>query len=388
MSLAVAPSSRSAPVTPWGILLAAGSLPVAESPRSSDMQYRPYPPYSKKWLDMAWDSEQQNAGQFQLLRQARLLMESDGGEAGTARLESMKLSSTMPTDESIRQLLKPLNSMRNLANVVSDGAIFSHLNGNDTEGIARARDNFNIADCVRQTPYIVSQLVAAGIDALGCYNLNIMASAFRLTGPNSAAPREQVKQTIAWLLDERPIRESWRKAFENELGNPPETGGKASTRIATWDAAESAHDLPLLMRACDLQSLPESNALVKQCGPRITAISADRLFVTEFRVLAERRMTAIDLAMQLYRADHHSAFPKSLDELVPDYLAAIPRDPFSSNNAAIGYQMLAWPDGIKRPVLFVETGPDFKLDAEPRVGWYSHGKDQVRQYRDLTLPTH
>jgi hypothetical protein len=39
----------------------------------------------------------------------------------------------------------------------------------------------------------------------------------------------------------------------------------------------------------------------------------------------------------LYRADHGGAFPKTLTELVPKYLPAIPSDPLSNPGATLGY---------------------------------------------------
>jgi hypothetical protein len=48
-------------------------------------------------------------------------------------------------------------------------------------------------------------------------------------------------------------------------------------------------------------------------------------------------MTAIALAVALYRADHDGRFPDDLNALVPEYLSQIPLDPFSKTNSAIQY---------------------------------------------------
>src|SRR5690606_25372409 len=88
-------------------------------------------------------------------------------------------------------------------------------------------------------------------------------------------------------------------------------------------------------------------------GPRYAQVwfslyrsTYDRSHETLFRMLADRRMTAVSLAIQLYRADHGD-WPASLDQLVPDYLSAIPADPFPADGAPIGYEILAdaRPDG-------------------------------------------
>ena len=45
-------------------------------------------------------------------------------------------------------------------------------------------------------------------------------------------------------------------------------------------------------------------------------VHLDRYLETSFRVTGERRMAAVSLAAQLFRADH-ARWPSTLDELVP-----------------------------------------------------------------------
>ncbi len=56
-----------------------------------------------------------------------------------------------------------------------------------------------------------------------------------------------------------------------------------------------------------------------------------------FTYLARRRMAATALAILLFEADHGQR-PATLAELVPDYLPAVPIDPFSAEGATIQYQ--------------------------------------------------
>ena len=53
------------------------------------------------------------------------------------------------------------------------------------------------------------------------------------------------------------------------------------------------------------------------------------------------------------------------------YPPPVPNDPYQSDNAPIAYKIIphGWPDGKDRPVLFVDSGPDFHLNSEPRLGW-------------------
>lgn len=54
-------------------------------------------------------------------------------------------------------------------------------------------------------------------------------------------------------------------------------------------------------------------------------------------MLANRRIAAIMLAMRLYEVDHQGNLPESLSQLVPDYLPAIPMDPFDPSGGTIRY---------------------------------------------------
>ena len=44
--------------------------------------------------------------------------------------------------------------------------------------------------------------------------------------------------------------------------------------------------------------------------------------------------------MQLYRAERNGTFPKSLKELVPKYLTAVPTDPMSMASRPLGYAVI------------------------------------------------
>jgi hypothetical protein len=69
-----------------------------------------------------------------------------------------------------------------------------------------------------------------------------------------------------------------------------------------------------------------------------------------FHGSARRRMAAVALAIRLYELDHGS-LPEQLEQLVPGYLAAIPRDPFAEDSGRIKYRPTA-----SLPVLY-SIGP-------------------------------
>jgi hypothetical protein len=64
--------------------------------------------------------------------------------------------------------------------------------------------------------------------------------------------------------------------------------------------------------------------------------SLHRAAQQDYKILADRRMTAVALACRLYALDHDGRLPVFLSELVPEYLPAVPTDPLTTGNP-IGY---------------------------------------------------
>ena len=75
---------------------------------------------------------------------------------------------------------------------------------------------------------------------------------------------------------------------------------------------------------------------------------SDRL---HFQHLTWRRLAATGLAVRLHRA-RHGHLPRTLDELVPEYLPRIPTDPFAADGRTIAYS----PDGD--PPIVYSIGSD------------------------------
>ena len=70
---------------------------------------------------------------------------------------------------------------------------------------------------------------------------------------------------------------------------------------------------------------------------RIFMSSFSRALVLHFRAIANRRLAATALAVRLYELDNGQR-PAALAALVPDYLDAVPRDPFTADDRALGYK--------------------------------------------------
>jgi hypothetical protein len=64
---------------------------------------------------------------------------------------------------------------------------------------------------------------------------------------------------------------------------------------------------------------------------------SEGLLQVHYKNLAFRRMAAVALAIRLYEVDH-GARPRMLAQLVPQYLAAVPQDPYAADGRTIGYR--------------------------------------------------
>jgi hypothetical protein len=104
-----------------------------------------------------------------------------------------------------------------------------------------------------------------------------------------------------------------------------------------------------------------------------------------WRVAMDRRLAAVGLAVQLYRAEH-DRWPASMDELVPKYLPQVPRDPMAADGSGLRYLLVrgGLPGGGDRPLAY-SAGPDGAFGTAnppvlPNYGWMTSTGDQ---WRDL-----
>jgi len=122
-----------------------------------------------------------------------------------------------------------------------------------------------------------------------------------------------------------------------------------------------------------------------------------RTLIQHARVVAHRRMTAVSLAAQLYRADHGGAWPESIEALVPKYLPALPQDPLASDGGPLRYMLVkgVLPGGGDRPVVYSagdngtwDTVDATGLGATPLFGWHGWRDEYVDLTRwQLPAPT-
>ena len=233
-----------------------------------------------------------------------------------------------------------LNKCRAVANELGDAAQYRGLSGDLPAALGFLNDLLDLGEKLRAPPLdervFLHELVASGIDAVACDRAMIVAPALADAGD---APAADVARLIARLL-------------------------------TTPDVAAAI--------------------AVARTDPR----GADRAILTFERILAERRMTAISLACQLYRRDK-SAWPAKADDLVPAYLPSIPLDP-ADEKLPIGYALIAkgLPDGGDRPLVYSREesrdGLAYRTD-EPQYAFYvfdgsslpSRVQKRSGQFRDV-----
>jgi len=276
-------------------------------------------------------------------------------------------------------LLPHLNDQRSLANVSRAASTYERLRGNDAEALEYLRDVLAIADASDAQPVMIGHLVAAGVRAVATHEIGAMAPGLTIRdgkGANGAATSDQVRGTIRALLDETRSEAGFRQGLRGErvlqldtsrmladrkldlntvmgttsggragFGAPPMPRGMILT-----DALIMARQTTDLLKAYDASpdyqafklNAPPVPAAVRN-NPKLHLLVAilmpayDRFVIQQYRGKADRRLAAVSLALRLYAADHAGKYPAKLDELVPQYLPAIPKDPFAAGDKPLGY---------------------------------------------------
>lgn len=400
----------------WTLQVKAAGIAVrtgVSSPSASNDEYRDFPPFPGYWMKRAAASEAAHGQVFALARQARQLPRAQiRGALSRPAVGAIVWPTT-------------LNQARHLANTLKDGALYAHVQGDDVEAVERVRDELHVERSLHADPTLVSQLVGVGIGASANSAAQAIAPGLRLEKPGT---RQAVRGLIADLLDESA---DWR-GFE---------AGLRGERVIVddyvdWMAQESWFTRPMadmeavrrnryyaaLIELAPTPNWPAASAaidripgqqarnnalLASMTGPprRPTVprysrfLMSDqwesglsRYFLTHFRCVADRRMTAVSLAAQLYRADH-GRWPPGMEELAPAYLPKIPVDPYRADGGPLTYvlEKLPAPLAGDRPLVYCEDHERaMGITAEPMYGFQSSTFGRIPsglkpgQYRDLS----
>ena len=299
---------------------------------------------------------------------------------------------------------------RRLSKLLGTAVLYHHVAGDDFQSMQRLQQfDFQALHVTGRQLCLIQLLTHTGMFAAVAYSVEQIAPTLQIgsaeNAPQRASPK-QVRALIASLLAEDEIRESWRQAFYferlfsvNSVKDPV-----ANIRLVFGPASR----IPLLTYGIipalqhDALFTLDFNARVSEAGvslnypqtmrempvypamggiqrmahftSRIMLPSFDRTTVLYFRGIALRRMAALALALRLYEVEHGNR-PATLEALDPDYLPAIPLDPFAAENTPIRYL----PDA-PHPLLYSIN--DDEIDDGGRVTLNGKG-DVYREKSDL-----
>lgn len=288
-------------------------------------------------------------------------------------------------------LLPHISSQRALSKYLCSAALYSHERRNDAEAIELLRDTLRCSDAVAQdSTLLVAHIVSLAISGIAARAVEDLAPTLRVDGGSALlasrdgiASRAQVRALITELLDERPRRAAALRAYYWER--------MAQLDIIQWLYLGPLGQTPWLLRFAfgpawllDAIGMMDRSTAFAEASQAPNWPAAKDLFPTEpeldsgfdrlvqlmssilwpalersikscFHALTKRRMAATALAIRLFELDHGRR-PERLNQLVPEYLPALPVDPFADAGGTFGYR----PDGPS-PILY-SVGPDGKDD--------------------------
>lgn len=291
-----------------------------------------------------------------------------------------------------RQLLPRTSAAYSISEILLLAAEDAYARSDDGPMIEDIRDLLQLQKGIDSYyPVPVTHMVALGIGGRATLAVRRSAMNLRITGdPTTGATRKQIMALIADLLDERSLRENSSRAFFGEAAMFLDAAPYEAHRLhpaAAWllkPMYKSDAESTAAINISNAQAIGQSNWPAVQAGlkselhrdesllesfvhPMFRVISYDPGVWPKmhFQHLAERRIAALMLALRLYQHDHGDALPASLAELVPQYLSAIPADPFDPATKPLRYLPLHDP-----PILYSvgENGTDDGGSVKPMSG--------------------
>jgi hypothetical protein len=335
-------------------------------------------------------------------------------------------------------VLEPdLAQQRTLAYLLRISALAAHEEGNDARVVRHVREMLCISRAADSSPTLVAHLVSLSIAGLATQvavevmpDLHLAASGERTTDDAGPVARAEVQRLIVELLDERATTEGFRHAIRGErvsmydaavcIGTGASVGyskpGVRAPAEPSWGPVRrylakpfiySNAEMALRLTTAQLDAIgaPSWPAfrstredVAAEIGDRnpyvliasLMAPALDRAVIAHYCGLAGRRMAAVALACRLYQLDHGGRLAASLEQLVPDYLPCVPRDPLAAGDAPLHY--LA---NRARPIIYsvgenerddggVEADP--KLPRKKTIGFSDEVRYLTRQPRPLAEP--
>ncbi len=262
-------------------------------------------------------------------------------------------------------LLPHLNPARHLATLSRAAAIHAAHRGDHAAAIEHVRDIQAIGRSLDDgNTFLITHLVRIGIDVLAAELAAELARDLQVAGvavhpatrpAHTPASREQVVQLIASLIDDGPRRASLHNALQGERAAQVDIGMNVAKRARVvqpaiqLDMIGLAREGDQVIAAAAAANVPMSKNLAPNPptidGPRVTAHvvsesirpALGRAVTVSQRATTQSRLAALALAIRLYQLDHAGQRPAALDALVPDYLPALPLDPYAANGQPLRY---------------------------------------------------
>jgi len=317
------------------LYLRAAEMRKPLSPAETNLEYSDFPPFPKAWQEASEAAWEANGPMRDLVRQARSLNHAQ-----------------WPDDPQTGYL----NLLRGLTNEIADAALHESVHHRAAAAIEFVRDELHLASLLDPKPSrsLLRVLVSAGINASACNRLMVITSDVPLTKDDKNSVDLNVgvaRQLVTELLEQRDANQQMIELL----------GPKGSPE---WSKTNQ---------------------------------SPERILETINRCNADRTLAAMSLACHLYQFDK-GAWPTSLEQLVPNYIAKVPLDPWGDGRQTFGYVLIkgGLPDGKDRRLVYdrcySRDGMFYRID-EPQYGFYvSDGSNlppiqrkQGGQFRDVTL---
>jgi hypothetical protein len=280
-----------------------------------------------------------------------------------ARQAASRPAASWGSRDSSQAIRKRGMPQRNLAKLLCWAAVYSHANGDDREALSlvgdllaqsRAMDSGPMTFMTRRYSMLMEGEAVSAVR-------RISNDLWIDPGSSKAATRQQALDITTLLLDDAHYHSvdvrSWfalradrlevLRQIRQYLTNPVDLALEPMYRIDLLRtfaylgdearAAEQIHCPPASTYAPPDDGGYINSPLYLMTRPS-EAIIARRTGIEQFyRATIVRRVAAVKLAIRLYQLDHTGAHPATLDQLVPEYLPAVPRDAMAADDRPLGY---------------------------------------------------
>ena len=367
--------------------------------------FPPVPPYPPAWLAMADAAVAADGRSLSLARAARARPGIDW------RLE-------IPTPASGVGYPGWLCGDQ-LSGLLADAAVTDHLHRDDRGAFDRVSNGLAFADAVdRLRPSVVFMHISAAEDEADVlWALQTILPDVRIGDGSRSVARSTVVQLGRQLLDETALTCAFLAGVRGSQLFDVDAVAHVASRLhllaplGDLELARTADREARLLPAARAADLPAALALLgptpppsgrawgflypaqpNPVPPRYGRVFTEQMgdyfareFVRHFQIVAERRATAVLLALRLYHLDH-GRYPATLAELVPAYLPAVPIDPTVGGGRPMGYVVLprGWPTGADRVLVVWGLPPGGPPPSPPAA--FSAADDVYRrpatQWRD------